>query len=211
MSNRIDHFTIGTHDLHAGIAAMELTLGVTLPRGGKHPDMSTHNCLTATGEDQFFEMIAIDPDAPPPQRTRWFTLDEARTKTRLAMRPRALCWVVATDDLDALVASSPIDLGEIITLKRDALTWRLSVPKNGSLGEQGLIPAFIEWPDGPHPAASQRDIGIRLNEIIVSHPNPDGLEMMFKALQIEGLATITQGERALSFDVTTPKGRVILD
>ena len=56
----------------------------------------------------------------------------------VVLRPRALCWVVDTDDLDALVANSPIDLGEVIHLSRGDRTWRLTVPKDGSLGEHGL-------------------------------------------------------------------------
>lgn len=211
MANRIDHFTIGAHDLPSGIAAMEQVMGVTMPAGGKHPAMSTHNCLTSTGTGQFMEMIAIDPDAPAPDRIRWFSLDEDRTKTRLAERPRALCWVVDTDDLDALVANSPIDLGEIISLSRGDRTWRLTVPRDGSLGEQGLIPAFIEWSPGPHPSTVQQDLGIRLEEITLTHPEADNLRATFKALAIDHLVTIKQGPIALSFDVTTPKGRVTLD
>ena len=211
MANRIDHFTIGAHDLPSGITTMEQVMGITMPAGGKHPAMSTHNCLTATGIGQFMEMIAIDQQAPTPDRIRWFSLDEERTKSRLAERPRALCWVVDTDDLEALVANSPIDLGEIITLSRGERTWRLTVPRDGSLGEQGLIPAFIEWSPGPHPSTVQPDLGIRLEEITLTHPKVDDLRVIFEALAIDHLVTFKQGTLGLSFDVTTPKGLITLD
>lgn len=211
MANQIDHFTLGARDLASGIKAMEEVLGVTLPMGGKHPAMSTHNCLTATGTGQFMELIAIDQQAPEPERIRWFSLDEERTKERLATRPRALCWVVDTDDLDALVANSPIDLGEVIELSRGDRTWRLTVPKDGSLGEQGLIPAFIEWSPGPHPSTVQADLGIRLQSIRLRHPDPHWLSEVFSALDILELVTIEEGAHALAFDVLTPKGPVTLD
>ena len=211
MQNRIDHFTLGANNLDDGITYLQDHMGITMPRGGQHPLMSTHNCVMATGEGQFMEMIAIDPDAPTPERTRWFSLDEERTITRLAQRPRALCWVVDTPDLDKIVANSPIDLGAPIEMSRGDRTWRLTVPKDGALPEQGLIPAFIEWSPGPHPSSVQQDLGIRLHEICISHPDLASLRPIFEALDIAHLVRFSEGEKALSFEVETPKGRIILD
>lgn len=58
--NRIDHFTVGTHDLTVGQTALRETLGVTVPNGSKHDAMSTHNCVCQAGNESFFELIAID-------------------------------------------------------------------------------------------------------------------------------------------------------
>ena len=110
MPNKIDHFAIGADSLEQGIKAMQAALGVELSAGSKHDLMSTHNCVMQAGNESFFELIAIDPDAPTPRRTRWFTLDSINTQKRIAIRPRALCWVVGTDDFDAVVASSPVEL-----------------------------------------------------------------------------------------------------
>ena len=73
--HKIDHFAIGTTSLDAGVDALEPTLGVRVPDGSKHTLMSTHNCVMQSGNESFFELIAIDPDAPDPGRPRWFTLD----------------------------------------------------------------------------------------------------------------------------------------
>ena len=105
MNNKIDHFAVAAASLEKGIKEMQSKLGVTLSPGSKHDLMSTHNCVMQAGNESFFELIAIDPDAPAPDRTRWFTLDDSQTQQRIAERPRALCWVVNTDDLDAVVAS----------------------------------------------------------------------------------------------------------
>nr|WP_300017286.1 VOC family protein [uncultured Roseobacter sp.] len=86
----MDHFAIGADTLEQGVADMETKLGVTVPRGGKHDAMSTHNCVMQAGNESFFELIAIDPNAPAdPGRVRWFTLDDPATQTRLKVRPRA--------------------------------------------------------------------------------------------------------------------------
>lgn len=211
MHNKIDHFAIGADTLDQGVAAMESALGVTVPRGGKHDAMSTHNCVMQTGNESFFELIAIDPDAPNPGRTRWFTLDDPATQARLAERPRALCWVVGTDDLDAVIAASPVDLGEVVLFTRGDRSWRLTVPKDGSLAMGGLVPAFIEWSPGPHPSTGQQDLGVRLDKVQLSHPEPETLREILKTLQVDHLAEVEEGAPGLSFALSTPKGDVTLD
>lgn len=208
---RIDHFAIGTDSLDRGVAAMRERLGVEVPRGSKHDLMGTHNCVMRAGNESFFELIAIDPEAPAPGRTRWFTLDDPATRERLADRPRALCWVVGTDDLDGVVASSPIDLGEIVLFTRGDRSWRLTVPADGTLPMAGLLPAFIEWSPGPHPSTSQQDLGVALDRVVLSDPDPARLTDCLRALGVGHLAHVRQGDRSLSFQLTTPRGTVTLD
>ncbi len=212
MQNKIDHFAIGADTLEQGVADLQGKLGVTVPRGGKHDAMSTHNCVMQSGNESFFELIAIDPDAPvDPGRTRWFTLDDPATQARLAERPRALCWVVGTDDLDGVIAASPVDLGEVVLFTRGERSWRLTVPKDGSLPMDGLLPAFIEWSPGPHPSTGQQDLGVRLKTVHLTHPNPDDLNAILQTLHVDHLASVRDGDIALSFELTTPKGSVVLD
>lgn len=212
MHNKIDHFAIGADTLEQGVADMEAMLGVTVPRGGKHDAMSTHNCVMQSGNESFFELIAIDPDAPAdPGRVRWFTLDDPATQTRLATRPRALCWVVGTDDLDAVIAASPVDLGEVVLFTRGDRLWRLTVPKDGHLPMGGLLPAFIEWSPGPHPSTGQQALGVTLEKVQLTHPNPDDLTSILKTLGVDHLAQVSMGDAALSFELKTPNGTVTLD
>jgi hypothetical protein len=165
-----------------------------------------------SGNESFLELIAIDPDAPAdPGRTRWFTLDDPATQARLNVRPRALCWVVGTNNLDAVVAASPVDLGEIVPFTRGERSWRLTVPADGHLPMGGLLPAFIEWSPGPHPSTGQQDLGVRLDRVQLSHPDPAKLESILTALQVDHLATVTVGEPALSFALSTPSGSVVID
>ncbi|MDW3181150.1 VOC family protein [Roseobacter sp.] len=210
-NNKIDHFAIGADTLEQGVAAMKDALGVEVSRGGKHDAMSTHNCVMQAGNESFFELIAIDPDAPAPGRIRWFTLDDPATQARLAKRPRALCWVVGTDDLDAVIAASPVDLGEVVDFARGDRTWRLTVPSDGSLPMGGLLPAFIEWSPGPHPSTGQHNLGVTLTQVHLRYPEPDSLSETLSKLGVDNLATVHEGMAALSFELDTPKGSVILD
>lgn len=211
MQNRIDHFAIGAATLDQGAAALKKALGVEVPLGGKHAAMGTHNRVMQAGNESFLEILAIDREAPDPGRARWFTLDRPATRKRIGERPRALCWVVNTGDLDAVVAASPVDLGEVVAFRRGDRTWRLTVPADGGLPEGGLLPAFIEWSPGPHPSAAQQDLGVRLRRILLQHPDPDDLRGRLQKLGVDRLATVRAGEKALAFELDSPNGIVTLD
>lgn len=211
MKNKVDHFAIGAASLEQGVAALEQSLGVTVPQGGKHDAMSTHNCVMQAGAESFLELLAIDPDAPPPGRARWFSMDDPRTITCLAERPRALCWVVGTDDLDAVVAASPVDLGEVVHFTRGDRWWRLTVPNDGHLPWGGLLPAFIEWSPGPHPSTGQQDLGVRLEKIQISHPNIAACRGVFETLNIAHLADVQEGTEALSFKLIGANGITVIE
>ncbi len=211
MKNRIDHVAIGTDTLEHGKKTMQKLMGVSLAKGSKHDLMSTHNLVMQVGNESFFELIAQDPEAPVPNRTRWFTLDDPNTLQRLAVRPRALCWVVNTTDLDALVASSSVDLGKIVTFTRGDRSWRLTVPADGHLPEAGLIPAFIEWSPGPHPSAAQDNLGVTLESVNLTHPQPEQLLDQLKQLHVDHLANVAQGEARLTFSFNSPNGLVTVD
>ena len=210
MNNRIDHFAIGANNLEDGTAFLKEQLGVEIPRGGKHAAMSTHNCVAQSGNTSFIELISIDPEAPDPGRIRWFTLDDPTTQARIAETPKALCWVVNTDDLDAVIAASPVDLGEVLELSRGDLSWKLTVPKDGSLVEGGLLPAFIEWSREPHPSSGMQDIGVELKTIRLTHPEPEKLTAMLTALSVDHLVEVVAGNQAgLSFDLQKPDGEIV--
>ena len=210
MPNKIDHFAIGADSLEQGTAWLKRLLGVEAPRGGKHGLMSTHNCVCQTGHDSFLEILSIDPDAPEPGRARWFTLDDPKTRARLKQAPRPLCWVVGTDRLDDIVAHSPVDLGEVLSVTRGALSWRLTVPKDGSLPVDGLLPAFIEWPAGPHPSANMANLGIELKSVRLSHPDPAALTAFLNSLDVAHLAAITEAAApALSFVLQKADGETV--
>lgn len=208
---QLDHIAIGAADLAAAATSLGRAWGVDIPYGGRHPAMATHNRVARAGVDRYLEIIAVDPDAPAPGRPRWFSLDDARTRARLAEGPRPLAWVVRVDDLDRALAASPVDLGEPLAMRRDDLHWRLSVPVDGGLPGDGLLPALIEWPRGPHPASRMADPGLAIAAIRLEHPAPRRIAGWLGALGVDHLAEVVRGERPrLAFDIDTPRGRARL-
>ena len=94
MTTALDHLVIAAHTLAQGAAWCQATLGVVPGPGGRHAFMGTHNRLlridSAGFAQAYLEIIAIDPEAPPPGRPRWFGLDEPALQARLRHAPRLL-------------------------------------------------------------------------------------------------------------------------
>ena len=112
---QLDHFTVAAESLRAGVAHAEAALGVSIPFGGVHPLMGTHNHLLRLGEALFLEIIAPDPAAGPLPRRRWFSLDDPKLRAELAVSPRLLTWVVATDDIETALRQVPHAAGPAVT------------------------------------------------------------------------------------------------
>jgi hypothetical protein len=163
-----DHLAIACERLDEGIAAVEASLGVPLAPGGKHPDFGTHNALLSLGGEEYLEVISIDPDAPPPERPRWFGLDEFSGRTR------PVAWIARCPDLDLALDRVGSAAGRPLSLSRGAFRWRLTVPPDGHLPLGATHPALIEW-QGPHPATRLPASGCRLSELILCHPEAERL------------------------------------
>jgi len=206
----IDHVTLGTSTLDAGIAALRDALGIEIPPGGKHPDMSTHNRVVNVGDACFLELIAIDPDAPAVPHKRWFGLDDPAVQARIAKAPRGVGWVVGTDDIDRVVAASPVELGEPRRLSRGDLSWRLTVPAAGAMPYDGLVPAFIQWSPGPHPSTRMSFLGPKLEAIEMRHPRADELRGVLRQLGVLELVAVleTAPTPSLAFRFRLPDGSV---
>lgn len=167
----IDHLAVACGDLEEGSAWLEAALGVSLQPGGQHEHYKTHNRLLGLGPGLYLEVIAPDPTAGPPERPRWFELDQAG-------EPRLANWIARTDDLDA----GPVGAGETVPLTRGDLSWEITVPPDGALCEGGAFPSMIRWGDGLHPSLRLKDVGVRLKTLAVHHPEPDRIAGLLKAL-----------------------------
>lgn len=212
MTARLDHLAVAATDLASGAAWLEARLGVPLAPGGRHPRMGTHNRVLRLGDGVYLELIAIDPDAPPPGRPRWFGLDEPALAARLAERPRLVAWVAATDDLAAAAAASPFPLGPVHEMTRGDLVWRITIPEDGRSVEGGAVPTLIEWPPGVHPTNRMPDAGCTLEQLTIHHPEP---ERIAKGLAVIGLndtaVEVVDGGPSLVATLITPAGPVVLD
>lgn len=178
----LDHIVIAARSLEQGAEYVRDRLGVDIPAGGKHPLMGTHNCLMRLGATAFLEVIAIDPAAEQPGRPRWYGLDEPRLQERIGKRPQLITWVMRSRNIerDALTAGYAAD--EIIPVSRGTLSWRLTVPANGTLPWGGAFPHLIEWDGGVRPWEQMADRNVQLLRLRIGHPEADRLVSMLAKL-----------------------------
>ncbi len=189
-----DHIAIAANTLKEGAAYMRNLTGVDLPKGGAHPDMATHNLVTALGPDTFAEVIAINPDATPPNRPRWFELDNPVAQAKF---PCTQAWLLRTDDIDGCIrkaAALGIDLGTATPFRRDALRWRFAVTADGSIPLNGAAPLLLQWDEtGPqHPASRMTDLGLRMNRLTIKTPHAARLTELLDALGLQHRPVIKQ-------------------
>ncbi len=209
---RIDHLVVGAATLDQGREWLEERLGAPAQGGGRHATMGTHNLLWRLGSDSFIELLAIDPEAPPPGRPRWFGLDDPKLQEKLKVSPRLIGWVAATDDVARDALRSPLGLGEIEDFTRGDRSWRLTVPKEGASKHHGLLPLLIQWSGGT-PAQKLPDSGVSLTRLILRSTETSSLEAELKAIGALDLVEIREaafGEDALMAEIGTSEGAYTL-
>lgn len=207
---RFDHIALGAATLEQGAALIRGRLGAMMGPGGAHPLMGTHNLLSATGADSFLEVIAIDPAAATPGRSRWFGMDDPATRARLAAAPRPLGVVCNTPDLDAALAAAAsvgVDLGRPVRITRGDLAWRFALRDDGAVPMEGAAPLLIEWPEGPHPARRMQDAGLRYTRVTLRTGELDRLTRLLSALGAPGGAfAVEPGAPGVAATLTAPDG-----
>lgn len=199
----LDHIAISGETRDAAAAHAAKTLGMELQPGGCHAHFGTHNRLLGLADGLYLEAIAIDPDAPNPGYPRWFDLDD------FAGEPRLSNWVCQTPDLDAVLRDLP-EAGEIVTLERGDLKWRMAVPPDGKLPFDGCFPALIQWECADHPAQKLPVTGCRLEKLVVRHPEASRLQQRLAPYLDDARVHFESGSVALSAQIDCPDGSVWL-
>jgi Glyoxalase-like domain len=201
----LDHLVIAAKTLEQGVHWLEKKLGVKLQAGGKHPLFGTHNALLKLGESSYLEVIAVDPDAPKPTRARWFELDNVH----LLERPKLIHWVARTTNLGTQVQKLPM-LGKILEASRGDLSWQITVPDDGHLNFEGLIPTLISW-RGIHPTLQLEDQYCKLLQLQGVHPEPQPVNDTLEQMGAQTILEVIQAPVAtLKAIIQTPRGRVEL-
>jgi Glyoxalase-like domain len=207
MSCRIDHLVITAPDLDSGAELVRRSLGIPLEQGGEHPRMGTHNRVLKLGNAVYLEVISPnpDPDAPKPERPRWFELDRMQP----GRPPRLATWAARTTDIRSTLASSSEPLGHPEAMSRGPLSWLIAFPEDGSLPLGGVAPAIIEWRTD-HPAGMLREVGCSLVRLELFHPDAGRISGLLESLAIEGnvsVASLRSGEPPhLVAHILTPSG-----
>lgn len=165
----IDHIVLAANTLSEGIAFLRARTGAEPSLGGKHPAMGTHNAVLRLGPSIYLEVIAVDGDAPAPERPRWMGLDDPLVRESLARGPRLVCWMAVTDDIAAAAAKFGPLVGAVWNGERGPLRWQLTVRPDGSLPAGGAVPSLIQWPENVHPAKTMSDGGFSFRSLTVRH------------------------------------------
>jgi hypothetical protein len=209
----LDHLVVAARSLDEGVAWCEATLGVTPGPGGRHALMGTHNRLVNLSSDAFpnsyLEIIAIDPEAPPPGRTRWYDLDDEALQAALAEGPQLIHWVARSSNLQAdlqALSTAGWDCGEAIHVERGELRWQISVRPDGRRLCGGVLPTLIQW-ESRHPCDDMLARAVRMQSLTV-----EGLpEPVTSALKLEGIGVLPKSPASrLKAVFSAPNGLVEL-
>jgi len=213
----LDHLVVGARSLAAGVTWCEAVLGITPGPGGTHVFMGTHNRLFSVASPRFprayLEVIAIDPEAAAPARTRWFDLDQPALQAALARGPALIHWAARCNDIHADVAvlrGHGLDRGEVLTAERatprGTLRWQISVRADGQRLADGALPTLIEWGD-VHPVDAMPTSGVALERLVLN-----GLPDAARAMLPGGVQPARDARAApLVATLSTPRGLVRLD
>jgi hypothetical protein len=198
----LDHLVIAAPTLTSGVTWLEELLGVPLEAGGQHAFMGTHNRLLRLG-NVYLEVIAIDPDAPAPNRPRWFGLDTFHLE-----QPRLIHWVARTDNLERVAARSLEPLGVVTDAARGDLRWRITIPDDGHLPLDGIVPTLIQW-QGVHPVSRLAERPCKLISLTAAHPQPERVRAALES--IGARLEVSQGAiPALTAVISSPNGLLTL-
>ncbi|VVE05667.1 glyoxalase [Pandoraea eparura] len=216
---KLDHLVVAAQTLEAGEAHVIAQLGLTevVPqRGGKHTRMGTHNSLLGLWGGAYLEIIAIDPQAPPPSRPRWFGLDDDAVQARLARGPYLAHWVARVDrprSLPRWQAQYPQRLAPVMAMQRGALSWQIGVPDDGSLpawqgAGQGLLPTLIQWDAAQHPSDALPSADCAVTALRGFHPQAAAIQAQLQWLGADTLLNVeaTLVEPSLAAEIDTPDG-----
>ncbi|MEO5735513.1 MAG: VOC family protein [Rubrivivax sp.] len=217
MTTALDHLVVAAATLDDGVAWCRRTLGVTPGPGGTHAIFGTHNRLLKIAAPDwpqaYLEIIAIDPAAVVPMRSRWFGLDDPALQRRLIEQGPQLVHAVARSTMLDMHRWGLIAIGcrpgDPVKASRETpsgrLSWQILVPEDGRPDCGGALPTLIQW-DGAHPTDAMPDSGVTLDSVILRGLPPRPAEVLrLRGVQLQ---PATHGQAPVTVVVSTPKGRV---
>jgi hypothetical protein len=229
MTSQIDHLVVLASTLDEGVAWCEATLGITPAAGGEHEKYGTHNRLFKIASPKhplaYFEIIAINPNAPAPKGSvaRWFDMDDKALQKAVAEEPRLITFVASTDDIKSArhaLRTHGIERGQIVHASRKSskgmLNWQITVREDGERLFNGCLPTLIQWgkpeatdPLRLHPRNSLPRSGVTLQSIAITHPSGAKLQAAYEAIGLADVG-IETGPANITATLKTPKGLVQL-
>ncbi len=205
---RLDHLTVIAPTLAEGVAHVRACLDLDVPFGQRHAYMGTHNHLLQLGDMTYLEIVALDPDAESPGRRRWFGLDDQTQVRRDWDAGRRLRgWVARTDDIDGVIRDREAIFGRKVPLPASAPAFDFAIPEDGSLPWGGAMPSIIDRRGKPRAMAAIADLGARLRDFSLEHPDADRVATLLQELAVDRPPAVLPGA-ALRYSarIDTPAG-----
>ena len=204
MAATVDHLLWAGPDLDAAVDALHARSGVRAVRAGKHPELGTHNAVARLGARVFLEVIAPDPTLAAG--------DFARKLAALA-EPTLLMWAARTTDAAATAEraraagySAAVVEGHRLRPDRQVVRWTNVFVAGHGAGT--LVPFFIQWRGGDHPAAAAPE-GLTLTAFTIETAQPTSLRAVLDALDVK--VSVRKGECArLLAAIDAPSGPLLL-
>jgi hypothetical protein len=153
------------------------------------------------------EILGPDPQQPEPDEPRWLGIDDLGA-------PRLITWAATASPLATFAEKAMargMDLGVVQPAHRRRpdgvdLHWELTDPSVMLAG--GLVPFFIDWGSGPHPADTA-PVGVSFNDLRAEHPEPDAVMSLLHELDLN-LEVVRGPQAALVAILECPMGTVEL-
>jgi len=93
--------------------------------------------------------VAINPASEPPNRPRWFQLDEPAFRAQLQQKPKLITWVARTTDITSTCLLGHVPLGQVESPTRGDWSWQITIARNGKTEPIVALKRF------PRPQGSQ--------------------------------------------------------
>lgn len=199
-----DHLLWGAPDLETAITSLAERTKVLASPGGRHPDLGTHNAIAALGRKRFLEVIAPDPSLRAGALARQLTDLKSPALIMWAARTTSAAETAARAEAEGYRAA--VIEGHRERPDGQVVRWT-NVFVTGH-GGGTLVPFFIEWHEGPHPA-SDAPAGLKLHTLRAETPQAESLRAVLKALDVR-MAVARAAKSRLVAVLDTPRGRVEL-
>jgi hypothetical protein len=191
---KLDHLTVIAPTLAEGVAHVRSCLDVDVPFGRRHGYMGTHNHLLQLGDTVYLEIVALDPDAARPPRTRWFGLDDQKAvKADWDAGRRLRGWVARTDKIDVVLTGREDIFGKKVSLPWTNPSFDFAIPADGALPLDGAAPSIIDRRGKPRSMATIADLDARLRSFSLEHNDAAAISALYRELSIDRPPAIIQG------------------
>lgn len=183
---KLDHLTVIAPTLTEGVSHVQNCLNLDVPFGTRHDYMGTHNHRLQLGNSVYLEIVALDTAGREPGRPRWFGLDnQQKVRSDWNDGRRLRGWVANTQTINSVLSIHDAIFGDKVALPTADPNFAFTIPKDGSLPLDGVAPSIIDHRGDSSYVASIPDMGARLHSLTLEHPDPTGIEALYRELSID--------------------------